>query len=99
MPAVRLWAVLQADGTIASQEGVVASAHPATGVTDVTFDRDVTGCAPVVSAIGPGGITAVWNAAGATTVRITTMAGAMAINRNVSIIVACPAAALASVAR
>jgi Collagen triple helix repeat (20 copies) len=91
-PAVRLWAVLQADGSISSQEGVVSSAHPSTGVTDVTFNRDVTGCAPVVSAIGPGAITAVWNAAGASTVRITTMAGAMAINRNVSIIVACPSA-------
>jgi hypothetical protein len=89
---VRLWAVFQADGSISSQEGVVSSAHPTTGVTDVTFNRDVTGCAPVVSAIGPSAITAVWNAAGASTVRITTMAGAMAINRNVSIIVACPSA-------
>jgi hypothetical protein len=91
-PAVRLWAVFQADGSISSQEGVVSSAHPSTGVTDVTFNRDVTGCAAVVSAIGPGAITAVWNVAGASTVRITTMAGAMAINRNVSIIVACPSA-------
>ncbi|HZD87802.1 MAG TPA: hypothetical protein VE088_07335 [Gaiellaceae bacterium] len=47
-----LWAVVNADGSIARSSGATGSTHPAAGKYDVTFDRDVSACA-YTATIGP----------------------------------------------
>jgi hypothetical protein len=49
-PATRLWAVINADGTVARGSGVgTGTVRENTGVYDVFFNRNVSGCAYVAS--------------------------------------------------
>lgn len=47
--ATALWAVVQADGSLARGSGATASERFGPGLFGVTFDRDVSGCAYVAS--------------------------------------------------
>ena len=49
-PATALWAVVNADGTLARGSGAVSSTSLGFGTYEVLFNRDVTGCAYVASA-------------------------------------------------
>jgi hypothetical protein len=54
-PGSTLWAVVNADGTLARGAGVTGAAAIGTGIYEVTFDRDLRGCTYVAT---PGGPTA-----------------------------------------
>ena len=53
-PATRLWAVINANGTVARGSGIgTGTFREDTGIYDVFFNRDVSGCAYVGSLGGP----------------------------------------------
>lgn len=52
-PATALWAVVNANGTLARGSGVTAASALAAGVDEVDFNRDVTTCAFVASVGDP----------------------------------------------
>jgi hypothetical protein len=54
------FAVVAADGTLGSSAGVVSSARTATGVYEVTFDDDLTGCAAIASGSDDGNQADMW---------------------------------------
>lgn len=51
-PAVKLFARLSSTGTVRSGSGVSAVAHGNTGIYNVTFDQDVSGCAAMAGVDG-----------------------------------------------
>lgn len=53
-PATALWAVVNANGTLARGSHVASAAALSPGIDEVVFDRDVTGCAYVASVGDPG---------------------------------------------
>ena len=76
-PATRLWAVINADGTVARGSGIgTGTVREDTGVYDVFFNRDVSGCAYVGSLGGadagtpPAGTVAATNLFGSFTGRM-----------------------------
>jgi hypothetical protein len=79
------WVIADPAGTIIHSAGIVAVSHAGVGIYDVTFNRDVSGCAYVAT---PGANTAGttifgriadWNrTATNTVVRVTTSTGAVA---------------------
>jgi len=71
-PATRLWAVIDFNGTVARASGIgTGTFREDTGIYDVFFNRDVSGCAYVASLGGPdagtppAGTVAVTNLSGA----------------------------------
>jgi hypothetical protein len=51
-PATKLFAVVNADGSVYKQSGVIGVSKVGTGTYDITFNRNVDDCAPVASAGG-----------------------------------------------
>jgi hypothetical protein len=66
-PATRLWAVINANGTVARGSGVgTGTFREDTGIYDVFFNRDVSGCAYVASLGGAAAGTPPTGTVGAT---------------------------------
>ena len=79
------WVIADPTGTIVKSSGIVAVSHSGVGIYDVTFNRDVSGCAYIATAgantAGSGvfGRIADWNRTATNTVlRVTTSSGAIA---------------------
>jgi hypothetical protein len=66
-PATKLWAVINTNGTVARGSGIgTGTLREDTGIYDVFFDRDVSGCAYIASLGGPDGGTPLAGTVGAT---------------------------------
>jgi hypothetical protein len=82
-PATKLWAQIKQDGSLVHGSGVVASNATEAGRYNVTFDRDVSACAAVATAVfrdhssgdGWGGIATVNDTDNPNQVRLLTATG------------------------
>jgi hypothetical protein len=95
-PGASNWVLADPAGAIVKSSGVVAVSHSGTGTYDVTFNRDISGCAFVATAgantAGSGifGRIADWNRTAVnTTLRVTTSSGTVATDSAFSAVAFC----------